>query len=347
MVLRRGTIGYKIFKRATNKDYLRGVAHQFLFDDRRLRPADLSKVKPEVRKAKSTIINFYSGTNNIGDLIPVLGISRMLDHTPDVWSMLDRNIDFDFVNRNYSKVIIGGAGLFDINFLPFWRKLLNECHLPIAIWGVGITADVTSKDYIQIVSQVAQRCDLINVRDSLTAEIFDLDSPSITACPSLIYLQEYIERVDRNSTTLLYSSHERSIARREKKQIKAEIAKIVPDYLFTDHMQYSFLGLEQIIGDYYCQSSFVVTTRLHGAIIAYGLGIPYLAINRAPKTSSFVSEYGNGLMTDNPQEIGEIIKDRFKITADLNFKPVALQPIIDFGERVKEWSEFKVFVGQN
>ena len=170
--LKKGTVGYKIVRRATDKDYLRGVAHQLLFSDRRLRLANMAKVKPEERTAQSTVINFYSGTNNIGDLIPVLGISRMLEHTPDVWSMLDRNIDFNFVNRNYSKVIIGGAGLFDINFLPFWRSLLAECQLPIVIWGVGITADVTSKEYIEIVSQVAKRCDLINVRDSLSAEVF-------------------------------------------------------------------------------------------------------------------------------------------------------------------------------
>ena len=338
------TISQKIIRRITNKNYVKSFFYQFVAEDRRHRLKNLAKIEPEKRQPKSKVLNFYSGTHNIGDIIPVLGIRTMLDEAPDVWSMLDRNIDFDFVNRNYSRVIVGGAGLFDLVFEPFWNKLLNECKLPLTIWGVGITANVTSPDYIKTITDVGKRCDLINVRDNLTAEIFNFKNPSITACPCIVYLQDYKERIDRNSDSLLYSSHERSISTKEKKKIRAEIDKIEPNYRFTDHMQYSYFGLEQIIEDYYCNSGFVLTTRLHGAIIAYGLGIPYLAINRAPKTSSFVKEYGNGLMTDNLQEVGHMLRNRKEIIANLNLKPIAIQPIIDFGNRVQEWSGTKVLI---
>ena len=135
------TISQKIIRRITNKNYVKSFFYQFVAEDRRHRLKNLAKIEPEKRQPKSKVLNFYSGTHNIGDIIPVLGIRTMLDEAPDVWSMLDRNIDFDFVNRNYSRVIVGGAGLFDLVFEPFWNKLLNECKLPLTIWGVGITAD--------------------------------------------------------------------------------------------------------------------------------------------------------------------------------------------------------------
>lgn len=335
------TKSQKIIRRITNKDYLKSLYHQLVAEDRRYHLKNLAKIKSGQRRSESKILNFYSGTHNIGDIIPVLGIRRMLNETPDVWSMLDRNIDFDFINRNYSRVIIGGAGLLDFVFERFWNRLLHECKLPITIWGVGITSGKTSPDYLKTINSIGKRCDLINVRDNLTAEIFGFDDPSITVCPCTVYLQDYKDRVDRTSNSLLYSSHERSISVEEKKKIKAVLAKSAPNYRFSDHVQYSHLGLEEIIEEYYCNSGFVLTSRLHGAIIAYGLGIPYLAIDRAPKTNSFVREYGNGLMTDNLDEIGEIVRNRKEIVADLDLQPIAIQPVIDFGNRVKDWSNLE------
>ena len=338
MLLKDGTIGHKIVKRATDRDYLKSLLYKSLVADRRYKLGNLGKINPKQRKASTSVINFYSGTNNIGDIIPVLGMQEMLGYIPDSWSMLDNRIDFDFVNRNYKAVIVGGAGLFDIVFEPFWTNLLEKCELPIVIWGVGITADVTSQSYIKTLTEVAKKCDLVNVRDHLTAELFDIKDASITACPSIIYLQNYNQDINRNSDLLLYSSHEPATAKYEKKRIKSLLDKVVANYMFTDHMQYSYLGLEDIIRDRYCNSQFVLTTRLHGAIIAYGLGIPYLAINRAPKTQSFVDEYGNGIMIDDLDNLESLLIDKVQTLNSIEMKPVDLSAILDFGKQVKQWA---------
>lgn len=297
---------------------------------------DHARINPQQRKVNSPIIQFYSSINNIGNFLPVLGISKMLGQTADTWCMHDKEVDFDFINANYKCAIIGGAGLFHRCFDHFWQKLLHECKIPIIIWGVGTCfpddEEVRGVDP-KIMAEVVKRCDLINVRDELTANYYNLKNVSITACPTIVYLQDFKKYVNKKSKAVLFSSHVELVSDDESEEIQAVTSKVAEEFKYTNNLQRRFTPLKGIITNSYCQSRVVVTTRLHGSIIPYGLGIPYIMIPRDEKLRAFHSTYGNGININSASDIEAALKvAHMSIT-----KPIEIQPVLDFGVEARNW----------
>lgn len=311
------------------KDFLLGYVGRCKFYDH-------AQIDPKHRRVNSSIIQFYSSANNIGNFLPVLGISKMLGQAADTWCMHDKEVDFDFVNANYKCAIIGGAGLFHKCFDPFWHKFLDECKIPVIIWGVG-TCFPDNEEMRgvkpKIIAEVAKRCDLINVRDELTADYYSLKNVSVTACPTIVYLQDFQKFVDKNSKAVLFSSHIELVSETESEEIQSVTTKVAEEYKYTNNMQRGFISLNNIIADYYCQSRVVVTTRLHGAIISYGLGIPYIMIPRDEKLRAFHNTYGNGTNINSASEIEAALK----VADSIITRPIEIEPVLDFGVQAKNW----------
>lgn len=323
--------------------YLKKSSYKLLFGDRRCQLNDFSKIKPQNWRSRiaSPIMQFYSSVDNIGNYLPVLGIQKMLDHKTDTWCIHDPNIDFDFINTHYKCVIIGGAGLLHECFEAFWNKVLHECKLPILIWGVGVClpddANVRTDllDSVknsgvsrQLIAKVAQRCELINVRDNLTADYYGLSNADISACPTVVYVSKFTTRKPEVPKFLL-SSHEELVSLEDQTKILNAVNSSVGDFTYTDNFQKTFQSLDDIINDYYCPSSVVITSRLHGAIIAYGLGIPYVAIARDDKMREFNRLHGNGICVEKIEDIQPSLA---KISDNkLLMKEIAVAPVLDFG----------------
>ena len=304
---------------------------------------DLSRKKKSRRrrrvkkhcKSNSPIIQFYSSVDNIGNYLPVLGIQKMLGQTPDTWCM-HSHVDFNFINKHYKCAIIGGAGLLDKCFVPFWRRLLHECKIPMIMWGIGICLPDKNKKGVdkEIVSAVAQRCSLINVRDELTAHYYNLKNVSIAACPSIVYLQDFCAHKKQSDITL-YTFNNQIVSATEHHAILKVLREEFPTLMVTDNTQTKSRGLDQIIKDYYCASSLVIATRLHGAIIAYGLGIPYIIIARDEKLRSFHQKYKNGLTVESIEELQSVIKNQ----PPIDLQPIEYEPVLEFGRQAREWVE--------
>lgn len=311
--------------------------YQKVLPDRRCKFYDLSLIEPENRKAQSPVIQFYSSVDNIGNYLPVLGIHKMLSQTTDTCCAHSKQIDFDFINSHYKCAIIGGAGLLHKSFTPFWQKLLNECKLPMIIWGVGICLPDGKGSYgadRDVVAEVAKRCALVNVRDDLTADYYAFKSADISACPTIVYLDKFRQFIRENNKQVLFSSHEELVEGKEKLELIKTVLRLTPfQFQYTDNVQYPFLGLDDLIAGSYSHSRLVVTTRLHGAIIAYGLGIPYIAIPRDEKLRAFYRIYANGISVKNASELEETLRNG-KLPA---MKPVQMSPVLNFGERAKNW----------
>lgn len=279
--------------------------------------------------------------------MPVIGIQEMLNQSTDTWCMHDKRIDFDFINQNYKCVIIGGAGLLHECFESFWQRFLSECKLPTIMWGIGVCLpDETgvrtdlkastekygvSKD---VILEVANKCDLINVRDDLTADYYNLKNASITACPTVVYLEKFKKHL-KPTNEVLYSSHKELVRTDEQEEIYKMISKVTSNFSYTDNIQTYKLGLDDIIRRHYCRSKLVVTTRLHGAITAYGLGIPYIAIPRDKKVREFVRIYSNGLLLENIAELPNAIQS----TQENNpiDQEIKINDVKVFGEKAKNW----------
>jgi polysaccharide pyruvyl transferase WcaK-like protein len=324
---------YKKYKSIPLVPYLKSY---FLNHDGRCRFYDLSMVASRNREACSPIIQFYSSSYNIGNFLPVLGIRKMLSQTPDTWCSHDKNIDFNFINKYYKCAIIGGAGLLHKDFEPFWEKLLNECKLPLIIWGIGVCILDGKRDTSvdkKIVKEVAKRCDLINVRDDLTADYYGLDKAYISACPTIAYLQDFRYLVSKNNHTVLFSSHEELVDDAETERIRATIARVTKKYKYINNNQQRYIGLEYMIKHYYCKSSLVVSTRLHGAIIAYGLGIPYIVIPRDEKLRAFCRMYSNGVSVENEKQLENALREgKVRVTQEIQ-----LDDVLKFGNQARKW----------
>ncbi len=98
--------------------------------------------------------------------------------------------------------------------------------------------------------------------------------------------------------------------------------------LRTKNVQTPEEGLEDIIRNYYCRSELVVSTRLHGAITAYGLGIPYLAMPGDEKLREFHRLFGGGQLFSNLDELAELLN-----AGHAELARPALADVLEFGAR--------------
>lgn len=303
--------------------------------DERVKFRDLSKYKPKTRVSKSRVLNFYSSNNNIGNYTPVLGIQTLLNEKFDVWCA-HRDVDWEFVNSNYEKIIIGGAGLFHLSFEKFWIEFTQECKIPAIVWGVGgifpKDSDLKASVDKKILKTALQKCDLINLRDNLSANYVDLPNIHISQCPTIAFLEE-LKSKRKRTENILYSSHEELLNPNEKRKVQTFLGDHM-DYSFTDNIQYQFCGLDRVLNKY-LRSKFIVTTRLHGAIIAYGLGIPYLAISFDDKVDEFHRLYGNGFLAKSIEDLEKInIKE---ILNNSNYQDPDLKLVHEFRDKVLKW----------
>ena len=304
--------------------------------DRRLRFRDLSVVPTEERTPNSSLLQFYSSANNIGNYLPVLGIQGMLDETPDTWCAHDENIDFDFINAHYEGVIIGGAGLLHKSFEPFWRQVASECNLPMVIWGVGICVpDDEENPGVpgSIVADVVKRCDLVNVRDELTANWYEMDRAQISPCPTIAYLDDGFSKSHAGDKKVLFSMHRPLISSRDAEHIERVAGTLSVKAAFTNNRQSIHRSVDDVIEEKYVGSRAVVTTRLHGAIIAYGMRIPYVAIPRDEKIRSFHARYANGVSIENISEIKTAL-EHCSIE-----KEIDISSVYSFGQDVRNWHQ--------
>ncbi len=327
--------------------YLKNTGYKFVFGDRRCQFNDFSRIKPKnwQKRISSSIMQFYSSVDNIGNYLPVLGIQQMLDHQTDTWCIHDPKIDFEFINQNYKCVIIGGAGLLHECFENFWTRVLKECQLPILIWGVGVClpdqnnvrtdlSDSIKNSGVsrEIITQIAQRCELINVRDNLTADYYDLKDADISACPTIVYVRKFQHKPTVDPQFLL-SSHEELVSLEDQGKIFQAVGSTVDSFRYTDNFQKTYQSIDDIILNYYCPSSAVVTTRLHGAIIAYGLGIPYVAIARDLKMREFHRLHGNGICLEHSEEIEHAL---IQVLKDEPSNQVQIDSVLAFGRQASE-----------
>lgn len=301
---------------------------------------------------RSPIIQLYCGSHNIGDYLPVLGIKQMIkqniDLDTDTYAIRSRvnknskkttNVDFDFINQHYKVAIMGGAGLFHKIFQPFWEEALDKCKIPMIIWGIGLCLPETKEQFSSgvdknIIQAVAQKCALINLRDSFTAQYYGLEHAHISLCPSVIYIKRFLpQRFLTGGRQTLYVSHQRLVPEEISKKIGEYITKHSHKSMTVNHIfgHANTQNLDELM-QHYCASNLVITSRLHGAIIAYALQIPYVIIAYDEKLRAFQREYGNGILIKDFNDLPTVLNDTSWRSSQIK-KPRHFQPVIAFGHK--------------
>jgi polysaccharide pyruvyl transferase WcaK-like protein len=264
----------------------------------------------------------------------------MLDQELDVWNIHKSPVDWEFVHKNYEQVIVGGAGLLHSVFEKFWVDLDKNCKLPIIIWGIGVC--LPDNDSVkgvpkQVVQSVFSRAVYANVRDELTRDFYQLPADiSLTACPTLVHVANNFKvqaKVD-DGKRILHSSH----VDLEPTSTKPEIKKIIESagykYYFTENIETKKLPLKRIL-NMYQDCDYVVTTRLHGAIIAYAFKRPYIAISFDPKVAAFHKLYGGGVCITSVDQLAQTLNgDQFKVLGQYESE---LAKIKQFGEQIRRY----------
>lgn len=285
------------------------------------------------RISKSPVIQFYSSADNIGNYLPVIGIHKMLRTTPDVWNAHDVEIDYEFINSHYRSAIVGGAGLFHACFEGFWRRFVAECDLPAIIWGVGLCAPDRVSNFgvnRSLVSRNASRFDLVNVRDDWTAEFYGLKVARVSVCPTVVAVADFARGDPRRGTLVV--SHTSLTGTDLDLAVRSVVESAMSGVRFTDNVQHRTKGIARILRSDYDRSERVVTTRLHGAIIAYGLGVPYVALARDEKIRAFQRQFGNGELVENTTDLRTRLANSPAASGG-----VMMNDVVAFGETARKW----------
>lgn len=304
--------------------------------DRRTHFYDISEKKID---SKSSVIQFYSSNNNIGNYTPVLGIQQMLAIEPDVYDAHSVPIDFDFINNNYSAAIIGGAGLMHKCFEGFWHDFKKHCKLPFIVWGVGACFERNSEETVvskSLIRDILSRCDLVNLRDNLTADYYDVPTAFVAPCPTIKWLDS-VGGNEGKRKDYLFSSHTDLVSEEESGHVLNIIKNCSRKnrWHYTDNIQRFHFGLNDIVKYRYRLSKVVITTRLHGAIIASGLGIPYIGISWDDKIDAFQGDWGGGVLVNNYDELRDIMQNGVGRVAVPSLRGRHLMD--EFGGKAKVW----------
>lgn len=263
------------------------------------------------------IINFISVAPNIGNYTPNMGIRKMLDYTPTTtvsWSK------YDSINtKDYDLVLVGGAGLLHKCFEKFWIWLAKQ-SIPIILWGVGTCWMDKNTSWMKnmeisyvdpkILESMKENIIASNVRDNKTNELYDLNG-HVSFCPTAVGLEPFLRQdqlisqvlTEQNveiEKSILYVHHKGLATKKEKKKIMKFCNT------FTSNLFSSTETIHDIINKY-LKAKLVVSTRLHGCIIANSLNIPYIAYAKDGKIREFNKMYGGGLYFDDILDVKKAV----------------------------------------
>jgi exopolysaccharide biosynthesis predicted pyruvyltransferase EpsI len=182
-----------------------------------------------------------------------------------------------------------------------------------------------------VVQSVFAKAKLANVRDELTRDFYQLDPKiSITACPTLVYIANTFKVEDKKKyeKKILHSSHVDLEPTSNTPEIKRIIESAGFKYYFTENIETKKERLKKIL-KMYQNCDYVVTTRLHGAIIAYAFKRPYIAISFDPKITAFHKLYGGGVCITDINQLPAALKgEKFKEKSNYHLE---LDRVREFG----------------
>ncbi len=290
---------------------------------------------------KFKIICFVSKGQNIGNYTPYMGIIKMLKQKPAKtvhWS------DYNSININdYDLLLVGGAGLLHKCFEDFWLWLAKQ-NIPVILWGLGTcwmdksTSWMKGRDVSfvepKILESMKKNIVLSNVRDEKTNEIYNL-AGHVSFCPTAIGLDATLEQDRLISAVLTKSNYDKILyAHHDRLATKKEMKKIMR---FCDEYTSNIFSSRETIHDIinkYLNAKLVISTRLHGCIIANSLDIPYIAYAKDGKIREFNKMYGGGLCYNSISDVKNAIESnswkKIKISIDRD-------KIREFGKIVNQY----------
>src|SRR5258706_14684964 len=246
------------------------------------------------------IYHVFANRSNVGDWLSARAIQDLLGPL----QVAELCCDAAFVAATLKQlasatvndlIVIGGGGLFQEYFLPFWRGLEDIARrVPFCIWGVGVCEMKQPASCLQVIRRIAKLSRLCAVRDEMTRQALDVDAilPPI-ACPSMTLLQPPADRPGG----LLHAVHADLVDATTRRSI-ASLCEA-----FAHHARRPYRETQNVIApgderaladtvDQYAAADLVVSSRLHGCIIGLAMGCKVLAGSFDRKVNAFMEAAG-------------------------------------------------------
>lgn len=236
----------------------------------------------------------FAGLGNAGDHASHLGARHTIGIPGQAFfmSQVNQTLNKQRKSPRIAALCIGGGGLFQPVFANAWQSILKS-NIPFIILGVGIAEAPPFRPMLDpsLFKQIAQRSLFTAVRDVKTAELVRKNGGEATVafCPSLLRVKDYRSKRSEKPDVILNVVHPNDLAFAGvdyfelKEKVVALANKMNLKYFEINHntpFSHSLMSL-------YCRASLVVSSRLHGCIFSYALGVPCVPIVCDMKTTAF------------------------------------------------------------
>jgi hypothetical protein len=250
------------------------------------------------------IWHVYANQSNVGDWLSAQGIQSLLAPL----ALREVFCDTPFAAQTLEGlaaatpddfIVIGGGGLFMDYFSPFWEGFESiAARVPFCLWGVGCCdlKRFSTRPSQRLMVEIVRRSRLCVVRDQLTrAFLNDCALPPPVPCPTL----NAVPRIGGDGKWLLHVDHFDSVGldryERMVEIARADAVRTGHGYRQTNNLiPTGHRGALRSILELYASADRVLTSRLHGCIIALALGRRVLAVSGDHKVESFMEAAGLG-----------------------------------------------------
>lgn len=259
------------------------------------------------------IYHVFANRSNIGDWLSAKGIQKLLKPLPITECLCDTPFVEETMEvlskaTENDLIVIGGGGLLMNYFVPFWQAFKSIAdRVPFVIWGIGC-CDLKCEATLPpkaLIEEIVGKSKLCIVRDELTRTFLkSCNLPDPVPCPSINFIELFPEHGNdilhvANFTTAGESAYE---AMRESAQQFAEQCDGI--YRETNNRieRDSEKDLTHVLLRYE-KSGLVVSSALHGCVIAVAMGLKVVAVSGDRKIDAFMETVG---LKDWVLELNEI-----------------------------------------
>lgn len=248
------------------------------------------------------IYHLFANRSNIGDWLSAKGIQQLLPGE----AIEERLCDAPFIDETMAHlskatpddlVVIGGGGLFMDYFMPFWKRFHeSSIEAPFCIWGVGY-CDWKRQPSLgpkELLEEIVGNSRLCIVRDRLTRDYLAACAlPQPVPCPSIVVLEQPPEpgcgilHVDNFSIAGETVYHAMDACAREFAERGGR-----PYRQTNNRIEAGSEAALAAILRHYREADIVLSSALHGCIIAVAMGKKIIAVSGDRKIEAFMESAG-------------------------------------------------------
>ena len=262
----------------------------------------------------SPLAYLFAGYGNAGDHVSHAGVLDLLDIPGPIYFPSQIDSFSETLHRENKLLCIGGGGLIQPVFEPFWRRLIKS-ELKFGLIGVGAAEAPPhrAKFNPKLLKDVLKRAAFVFVRDDYTAEQCATAGriPTVIFCPAAAHILRIANYAPTVRNTLLNAIHPSDLrfAGIDQNLLRIQLQALsVRQGLKYREIHHDKPFTKKTV-KIYQKAAFAVSSRLHGCIFSYLLATPCFPLCCDQKTNAFYATH-TGDVPPSAQDALTILKQR-------------------------------------